>query len=517
MFSILLKNNSSKTGLIIYVLALSIIMPLPSILNPQLLGEDEALTFLASSNILNHISNFNFVGFVSEIVKDWHPPGRNLFPLWSMKIFGSSMTSIRFPYYLIWIMTCILGVLITKKFSNDLCAYICATLLAGSGLFHLQTMALSHGIVSFVGMLIIYLITKNKILLSESFSIKRFLLLSSIIFIGFLFFNTLILLAAMLHVIQFFLIFKSKNIKYSLIKFIITSIFIFIFYLIYYFIFIGVPMLMVNSNDFLIFLKTYWGISDFGNWDGKKFGQYHQYNVRSGSSKFNISSLIANIRYLNWHFFPILSLFIVPCSIFILYISFRKVFFLILPYLIVTNFVMSGNTGQHFASAFIWLIPFFCIYLSILMRSSNVKKVSITLFLTLILPFTLWAHILPYNEINYPYNIVNNLYGSKKWPPNLNRSLKLISNTVKKHILIKDKIAYDTDGSIILHYLNDFQSSKIKRSDFTLIKADKCLTFSNTFKVLITNNTYQPCLQYTKKRYTFNGSKINVYIFKDVL
>ena len=178
MIYFLLKKKFSSFKPILFVLVLAVVIPLNSVLDPQLLGEDEVLTYLASTNILNHILHLNLNGFLSEIIKDWHPPGRNLFPLLSIKILGFNLTSLRFPYYILWIITCVLGVLITKRFSSKTYAYICGCLLAGSGLFHIQVMALSHGVVSFIIMLLIYLITKNKQFLSQKFSTKEFILLS---------------------------------------------------------------------------------------------------------------------------------------------------------------------------------------------------------------------------------------------------------------------------------------------------------------------------------------------------
>ena len=140
-----------------------------------------------------------------------------------------------------------------KKYSNNLFAFTCGLLLGGSGLFHIQTMALSHGVVTFVGMLIIYLITRNDYLISKKISSKHFFTLSMILYIGFLFFNTLILVAFMLHLIQFFLIIKHKNIRIELRNFILISLLITSFYIIYYLIFLGIPYLMVNNQEFIFF------------------------------------------------------------------------------------------------------------------------------------------------------------------------------------------------------------------------------------------------------------------------
>lgn len=510
------NKNFSSFKPIMFVLLLAALLPLNAIIDPQLLGEDEALTYLVSTNILNHISNLNLNGFLSEIIKDWHPPGRNLFPLLSIKILGFNLTSIRIPYYILWIVTCVLGVLITKRFSSNTYAYICGCLLAGSGLFHLQVLALSHGFVSFIIMLSVYLITKNKQFLSEDFSPNKFIILSIILFVGFLFFNTVILITMMVYFIQLFLILKSDQIRINITKFFIISFFVTCFYLIYFCIFLGFPMLMVNSLDFLIFLKDNFGIHDFGNWKGENFGQYHQYLVRSSTAKVNITSLISNIQYLNWHFFPFLSVLVIPCSIFALYKDFKKILILIFPYLIITNFYMIGNTGQHFASLFICLIPFFCIYMSKITINNSYKKIiNIIIFLTVI-PYTLWAHVTPYNVINYPYKVISSVFGAEKWPPNLHRPLERISKTIKKRLTSNDHIAYSIDGAISLYYLNNFQMSQLNNNQINIsLNKDLCNTFTKKYKALITNNhDLKNCTKYIKEKINFKNSKIIVYFFK---
>ena len=55
MIYFLLKKKFSSFKPILFVLVLAVVIPLNSVLDPQLLGEDEALTYLASTNILNHI------------------------------------------------------------------------------------------------------------------------------------------------------------------------------------------------------------------------------------------------------------------------------------------------------------------------------------------------------------------------------------------------------------------------------------------------------------------------------
>ena len=501
---------------IIYSILIVTLIPLKSILNPQLYGEDEALTYLVNINILDYLSNYNLKGLLSELIKDWHPPGRNLLSLLSISVFGENITSLRIPYYILWMCTCGLGILITKNFSNTVCCYICVTLLAGSGLFHIQTMGFGHGFISFIGMLVIYLIVNKNWFNYNEFSPRKFIYLSIILYIGFLFFNALILITMMLHFVQLFLILRFNNRSIHIYRFFLISSFISFFYIIYFIIFLGLPMLMVNSPDFIIFLKTNFNIYNFGNWKGENFGQYFQYIHRNELAKLNVKSFISNIKYLNWHFYPFLSLFIIIMSFFVLSKSFKIILFLILPYFLITNFYMFGNTGQHFASLFIWLIPFFSIGIYKLAISCYSKNILCILLICFIIPFTLFAHIKSYNETNYPYKVQNNVYGEIKWPPNLYRPLEEMSQEIIKNITLKDHIGFTIDGALTLYYLKDYTSSYILPSELVVTEEkDQCKKLSKKFKVLILKNySSQTCQKYIKKILTFDNTQNTVIILK---
>lgn len=70
-----IKKKNQVSLFIIYCFLLLALIPLKSLQNPQLLGEDEALTYIVNINLLDYLSNFNLKGFISELIKDWHPPG----------------------------------------------------------------------------------------------------------------------------------------------------------------------------------------------------------------------------------------------------------------------------------------------------------------------------------------------------------------------------------------------------------------------------------------------------------
>ena len=59
------KNNFVKNSIYIYILLLSLLIPISSIINPQLLGEDEILTFIVNINILNYLYDLDLKNIFS--------------------------------------------------------------------------------------------------------------------------------------------------------------------------------------------------------------------------------------------------------------------------------------------------------------------------------------------------------------------------------------------------------------------------------------------------------------------
>ena len=183
------KKIAKLDFLLIYTLVLSTLIPLKFIINPNLYGEDEVLTFNINLEILNFIKNFDFISIIVELIKDWHPPGRNVLSSFTLLFMAENISSARFTYYIIWIISCFIAVSITRKISNNVCGFICATILCGSGLFHVQIMSFGLGAVTFFGLLMIKTLLEINVS-SKSIDQKNYLKLMTISLFGFIFFNT---------------------------------------------------------------------------------------------------------------------------------------------------------------------------------------------------------------------------------------------------------------------------------------------------------------------------------------
>ena len=229
------KNLNFDTILIVSIVLL---IPLRSLLNPSLYGEDEVSTFLVNVELIEAIININVKDFFINLIKSYHPPGRNLFSIPTILIFGENISALRLPYYITWIFTCFFSLRIIKELNgNNDCKILNIILLSGSGIFHIQIMGFGHGIVSFLGIYLIYeliIFHKKK---QNFIPHKLFNKLAAISFIGFLFFNTFILLTFNLFLIQLFLILKNEKKEFYL--FFLISFFYFLLYLSYYIIFLG--------------------------------------------------------------------------------------------------------------------------------------------------------------------------------------------------------------------------------------------------------------------------------------
>lgn len=498
---------------IIFIIGFIILIPLSSLIYPNLYGEDEISTFLVNIEVLDALKNFNLKEIIISLIKSYHPPGRNIFSIPTILIFGENITALRIPYYLTWIFTCYFSIKIIKEINNkNECKILSIVLLSGTGIFHIQIMGFGHGIVSFLGIYLIYKLIKFHKNKQKYIPHKIFNFLALICFVGFLFFNTFILLTLNIFLIQLFLILKNE--KKQFYSFFLISFFHFLLYFAYYIIFIGFPYLLVNNpQSFLIIIENIFGKLDFGNWDQKPFGQYHQYTVRQNTFDLNYQSLLANLKYLNWHFFPYIGIFVIFIGIYYLLKKLKIIFLFILTYFFFVNFLMVGNTGQHFASVFIWLIPFFSLATEEKINISKNKFLTIFFYITIIL-FTFTFHIYFYNEKNYPYKIAKLIDGSPKWPPNIQRPLEEISRDVIENYTEDKVIYYTTDGAIIHSYLRDLKSYKIN-IDQILANGNKfdCRMLEDELDILITSHDIiDHCNDINNKTLNYENSYIKLFL-----
>ena len=510
-----LSDIEKKNLLNILLVSLSSLIPLSSIIYPQLFN-DELLTFNIGVNLLNNIYNLEFIEFIIEIIKDWHPPARNILATLFIFFFGENISAIRIPYYILWIFSCILTVKIVDNYSKDhFIKFLVIIFIAGSGLFHIQIMGIGHGLVTFLGLYIIFRLLKILKKKQAIIPIREFNLIAFFCFIGFLFFNTFILITINFYLLQLFLIIRNKHLFFS--NFLISSLIFGSLHILYLLIFIGLPFQVTNNPEFINQLIKIFGDLDFGNWDYKPFGQYHQYLARGTSASIGFGSIIENISYLNWYFFPFIPIIIIPLSLFYLFKTHKYIFFTFINYFLFTNFFMSGNTHNHFVSMFIWLIPFFCLSIKDVAKNLTLRILMIIFCITLVL-FTTFLHLYPYKQSNYPFHLADKFKGTIIWPHNIINSLNLVSDEIKSYNLINFKIGYINDKediSLVNYYFKDYAIEQINSIDLKILSdKDLCEDYNMDFRVIISlNSMSKPCKKIVEKVKIFEDST-TVYLLK---
>jgi hypothetical protein len=275
--------------------------------------------------------------------------------------------------------------------------------------------------------------------------------------------------------------------------------------------------MVTNDPQFLDLLVKIFGNLNFGNWDQEPFGHYHQYLSRGLSANFNYYSLLENISYLNWYFFPFISVLIIPISLVYLYFKNIYIFLLLINYFVITNFILSGNSSHHFASMFIWLIPFFCLSIRSIFKNLLSKFITI-LFCVVFVFYTMICHLYPYNQSTYPFSLVEKLKGHVIWPHNLNRPLNLISNEIKSHKLNNYKIGYlnERNNKVLINFY--FKNNGAKQINFNDLKIlsdnNLCKNYDKKLRIIISNNTMPtPCKKIVEKVKIFEDYT-TVYLLK---
>lgn len=435
------------------VILLSFITCFRALIHPQLYGEDEATTFITALNILNDLKNFEIFNFFKSIITANHPPARYLLPIPFLEIFGESIVSMRVPYFFLWIGSCVLSTKIAFKIGGSLNAILTGLFLSISGLFNIEILSLSHGATVFFGLLLINEIIKNKINEDYIFN-KKFKLfkINLILLIGFIFFSSW---SAIIFGFYFFLVLnylKKKDPFHYIIKLFLFTLPFFLFYLFYYLIFVGFPFWIINLNGLEIF-------NDFFNKNiiinPDPFGQLHQYILRAENSSLNITSLITNIRVINWAYMPVIGPILFIFGIINVYKKHKNIFFIIFFYLFLFNFYLNGQTGQHVQTIFIMLFAFSINELINYFKNKKFLIYLVFIKLVFLIITTYNFHLKLYNETNFPYHYQKFFFSSYKWPQNLVRPLDQIASILRGDIKKEIPILNLIDGSISLYHGRD--------------------------------------------------------------
>ena len=483
--------------------------------NPQLFGEDEASSFVASLELLNKLKEFDLFGFFKTLLRVNHPPGRYLLPIPFLAFFGETISFARLPYFLIWIYSCILSYQISIKLFDRQTAFLTAIFLSCSGLFSIEIQSLGLGATVLFGLLLIKelhispinldLLNKNK---KSLFKVNLYLLGS------FLFFSTWILMVLSFYLIVLILIFKSDKPITNLKKFISKNIIFFLIYLFYYLFFLGVPIWIIHFNglEVINFLLNKDIIVDL-----IPFGQYHQYLVRSNNTfSYGIIGLIQNLKHLNWYYLPLIGPAMFLISIISIFKFKKDIFYLFLSYLIIFNFFVSGRSGPHLQALYIIMLPF-GIYLikNIFSKFKFFNFLILVKFLFLV-STNYFFNLKHYDETNFPYHFEKRYFAEPFWPQNLNRPLNEIILKIKESPGAKKPVLNLIDGSISLYHGRDLfwlQKNKISMS----IQDNSCIKFNKEkyYTIINTEKQMQICKDNDLIKIPFKNSYLYIISIKE--
>lgn len=362
--------------------------------HPQ--GDDELVSIYIANLLLDALKNFEFKNFIVVLLQNYHPPGREFVLMLAFIFFEESLLTARLFTVILYAFIILKVFELSKKISNDLkISFFISLLLATTGIFQIQAMVSIHGITSFLSLLIIIkLLDFQK---KTSTSIGDIVYLISISFVGFLFSNTFLLFTAPMYLTLNYLFYINK---YDLKLIFFINLIILLFYIIYFLIFLGIPYYYYFSNQTSV-----------------PIGQLYKYFYRYDNSGLSLKSFYENFKITNFYLFPFIFYFLSLIGTYNIYKNYKLIFFNLIFYLIIFNFMVQIHTGQHFLTYIVVTIPFGIIFLykNFDFLNKKVKYFFGISFLLITFCWTYFFHIKTYKELDYPNLAKFNFFLEHKW------------------------------------------------------------------------------------------------------
>lgn len=363
--------------------------------HPQ--GDDELVSIHIADQLLSSLKTFNLKQFIIILLQNYHPPGREIILMITFLFLDSSLFSARLITVILYILIILKVFELSKKISkNSLLSFFASMMLALTGIFQIQAMVSIHGITTLLLLLLVtrFVDFQNNNLINK----KDIFYIITLSIVGFLFSNTFLLFSAPMYLIVNYLMIKSN---YDL-KFILTlNVIIFLFYLTYFLFFLGIPYyLFINEKI------------------NAPVGQLYKYFFRYDNSELSLKSLIENFGITNFYTFPFLFYFLSIIGTINIFKNYKIIFFILIIYFILFNFIILIHTGQHFLTYIIITYPFgfFAINKIIKIdRNKNSSYIGICLLLLIIINWTYFFHIKSYKEQDYPNISQFHFFLDHKW------------------------------------------------------------------------------------------------------
>lgn len=494
-----------RLSLIIFITAMVIASPL---LFGGYHGEDEALTQLAVEETVEGIKTFDLFLIAKALGSDWHPPGRNLLPVPFFMVFGDSLWVLRLPNMILWAVACVAtgwwaSAIASESLSEELShrvGFVSGLWLATSGLFQLEGMGLGHVGPTLGGLiLLIYLSTHPPRPLLDSDEKRNYLISGTIAGVSFIWFSSMLAVAGMLHLCYLLACLRAcaDDRRPALVNWLVLSIPFGVFYVVYYAVFLGVPYYML-LNGFV----------------NAPFGQLHQYIVRSGNAQLGVTSLIENMRVLNYYLLPGVGPLITVIGAYLLIRRKPNVGIVFLPYAFLFCFYINGNTGQHFLSFAVWVFPLSVGFVAARVSSSQLALHAGIAIVTL---QTLWTgifHIYPYTATNYPYR-ASAAWGDVLWPNNSYEPVHQISKALSL-VGAQGTLSNQTSGYWELQVLPDLDwvhvAPKMGPGNVCAIGPPSVIGKA-VVASLVYEGQWAPCVNFSVDWIRFPGSNLSIAVY----
>ncbi len=482
-------------------------IPALTIMDAQFRHEDEVLTLRVSAYLAHLIRNAGVKAFVQRLISSYQPPARYIVVLPFVSILGASEAVLRLPNIFLWVAVCMVAANIGWHLAGCWGGFFSGTLLAVSGLFDIEAMGLGHaGETLWIMLLINLLLSVSGRYIRASQIHKKYLLGGLYCAVGFVWFTALLPVCAGYHTFYGIIILHGQKSWKNFKKYLLLTLPFAGFYLVYYAIFFGWPAYLVYSGQ------------------SGSLGQLHHNLRRADTSHLNITSMIQNLRALNWYVFPFFSWILLIAGMIYQARYHTKIFAILLGYGVLWSFYLSGNTAQHFFAYFCWLIPFGIAAFERVTTGWN-KKIYLRLSWIVIVMTGLWTyqtHIKTYTYATYPEHLLSAVWGQTLWRNNIHRPMEEMAQQLQRILTPSDQFIVLSDGAFPLYYFRDERYlQNFKRSQLGLLSEGEstCLHLPEEARrkrkiraaVSYTNQNF--CAEDVEEIIHYPGSNLQITVF----
>ena len=438
------KELSGKYAQIVMILLVGVIAFLPAvtILNAQFRGEDEVLTFRVVSNLLKSVQKLDVKGFVIKLLRDYHPPARNIVALPFVALLGANELALRFPNVLLWVAACMMAAHVGWRLGGIRTGFFSGAGLAVSGLFDLEAMGLGHAGETFWVLVVIALLLRAPDWTLQTIESRKTYILGGLAcFLGFLWFTSLLPVCVMYHGMYAYSVLHGRKSWRHLRSYLLFTLPFIGLYLVYYAVFLGWPAYLVSTGQRAI---------PFGQTASNAIASRNESSQQPFSvPQFTSLKLVcAAIRFMAC---------VSSRNALSTNISFGKFSCYWSGMGCYGHFTFPVTPPQHFFAYFCWVFPFGIAAFDRLLAHWN-TRISVPVFLLVLLITGIWnyyTHVKTYTYATYPNALVSRVRGATLWRNNVVRPMEPMAQDLQRLLQPNERFIVLADGAFPLYYFDD--------------------------------------------------------------